>query len=73
MEKYNKYMPGELRLLAETVGGEGGVTHSQLHLDLDHLTMETTTEAATTTTDLGQGRQFLVTGHSGDCQSRDIR
>ena len=37
-------MPGELRLVAETVGGEGGVTHSQLHLDLDHLTMETTTE-----------------------------
>ena len=66
-------MPGEVRLVAETVGGDGGVTHSQLHLDLDHLTMETTTEAATTLTDLGRGRQFLVTGHSGDCQIRDIR
>ena len=59
--------------MAETVGGDGGVTHSQLHLDLDHLTMETITEAATTLTDLGQGRQFLVTGRSGDCQIRDIR
>ena len=38
-------MPGELWLVAETVGGDGGVTHSQLHLDLDHLTMETTTQA----------------------------
>ena len=73
MEKYNTYMPGELRLVAETVGGEGGVSYSLLHLDLDHLTMETTTEAATTTTDLGQGRQFIVTGHSGDCKIRDIR
>ena len=59
--------------MAETVGGEGGVSYSQLHLDLDHLTMETTTEAATTLTDLGRGRQFIVTGHSGDCQIRDIQ